>query len=91
MDYIHRPDEPYLVVVGKNPYNILILDAEPNPEKDDGVSFRIFMELYAIVVSYNLQTKTFFSEFARMWRWIIPVGIVLWSILWFNVVFFTAN
>ena len=91
MDYIHRPDEPYLVVIGKNPYNIIIFDAVPDPEKGDSISFRIFMGLYAIFVSYNLQTKTFFSESAGLWRWIIPVIILLWTILWFCVVFFPAN
>lgn len=86
--YLHRPDEPYLVVVGKNPNKILILDAAPFSEKDDLVGFNILMGLYAIVVSYNLQSKTFVSESARLWRWIIPVGIILWSALWFGVVFF---
>lgn len=91
MDYIHRPDEPYLVVVGKNPHNIIILDAVPDPEKGDSIGFNIMMGMYAILVSYNLQTKTFFSQSARLWRWIIPLIIILWSALWFVAVFFPAN
>lgn len=91
MDYIHRPDEPYLVVVGKNPNNFLVLDAVPLLEKDALCVFKIFMEFSAIFVLYNLQSKTFFSESARLWRWIIPAVIVLWSILWFCAVFFPAN
>lgn len=91
MDYIHRPDEPYLVVVGNNPNNFLVFDAVPNPEIGDLVGFRIFMAFYAIVVLYNLQTKTFISESAKWWRWIIPVIIVLWSLLWIVAVFLPLN
>ena len=89
--YLHRPDEPYLVVIGKNPNNFLVMDAAPNPEVDDLAGFRIFMEFYAIFVTYNLQTKTFISEPIKLWRWIIPIGMALWSILWFFVVFFPAD
>lgn len=91
MGYLHRQDEPYLIVIGKNPNNLLIMDAVPNSENDGLVGFNIFMGLYAIVVSYNLQTKTFVSEPPRLWRWLIPVGIVLWSLLWFAFVFFPAD
>ena len=87
--YLHRPDVPYLVVIGKNPNNFLILDAVPNPEKENSVGFRIFMEFYAIFVSYNLQSKTFVSEPLRLWRKIIPIGIALWTLLWFYAVFLT--
>lgn len=87
MGYLHRQDEPYLVVVGKNPYNLLIMDAVSNSEKDGLVGFNIFMGLYAIVVSYNLQSKTFISNPPGLWRWFIPVGIILWTLLWFFFVF----
>lgn len=87
--YLHRPDEPYLVVVGKNPNNFLVMDAAPFSEKDDHVGFTILMGLYAIVVSYNLESKTFVSEPLGLWRRLIPIGIVLWTILWFYAVFLT--
>ena len=89
MDYIHRPDEPYLVVIGSNPKNLLILDAAPYSEDNDVVGFRIFMGLYALFVSYNLQTRTFVDKTLKAWRWIIPIGIVLWTLLWFYAVFLT--
>ncbi len=91
MDYIHRPDQPYLVVVGKNPNNFLVMDAIPLPERDNLVGFNIFMEFYALYVVYNFSSKTFIDESSRLWRWIIPVGILLWSILWFNIVFFPVD
>ena len=89
MDCIHSPDEPYLVVIGSNPKNLLILDAAPYSEDNDVVGFRIFMGLYALFVSYNLQTRTFVDKTLKAWRWIIPIGIVLWTLLWFYAVFLT--
>ena len=87
IDYFHSPDEPYLVVIGSNPNNLLILDAAPYSEDNNVVGFRIFMGLYALFVSYNLQTRTFVDKTVKAWRWIIPIGIVLWTLLWFYTVF----
>ena len=91
IDCIHRPDEPYLVVVGKNPNNFLVMDSFPYLGKGDLAAFSIFMGFYTIYAIYDLNNKTFFGSSIRMWRWIIPVGIVLWSILWFGAVFFPVN
>ena len=89
MEYIHRSDEPYLVVIGKNPNNFLVMDSFPLPETKGFIGFNIFMGFYAIYVLYDLDTKTFYGEKPiKLWRWLIPIGIVLWTALWFGVVFF---
>lgn len=89
MDFSIRPEDPYLVVVGKNPKKILVLAAYPVLEKDGCVGFSVIMGLYAVVVTYNIQNKTFIDKSSNIWKWIIPLATIIWTILWAYAVFFT--
>ena len=91
MTCLHNPDEPYLIAVGSNPKKIMVFDAQCLPETNDRIDFSIFMGGYSIIVSYDKRNKAFFTELPKMWRVIIPIGMILWTTLWFFVSFFPAT
>ena len=91
MTFLHNPNEPYLIAVGSNPQKIMVFDAQSIPETNDYIGFSIYMEVFAIPVLYDKRTKTFFTVAPKMWRLIIPIGIILWTTLWFFVSFFPAE
>lgn len=91
MEFIVRLDDPYLVVVGKNPKKILILPAYPFSEDDGCIGFSVIMGLYAVNVTYNTQNNTFIDKSSSIWKWIIPVAIIIWTLGCGYAVFFTAK
>lgn len=88
MEFILRPEGPYLVVMGKNPQKIIILAASPYTEDDGCVGFNVLMGLYAVCVTYNVQNKTFIDKSSNIWKWIIPVAAILWILLCGYAAFF---
>lgn len=88
MDSVHLPETPYLVVIGANPMNLMVLNASSFSENNDQIGFRILKDEDVIIVSYDLQKKSFIDNSPSMWRLIIPVGLILWTILSFVVAFY---